>query len=66
MALKLLQELTLDPQAHPPYTLLNGIIRYNNRVWVGKNKELQLRIFQGLHTSALGGHSGFLVMYIKI
>jgi hypothetical protein len=64
--MKLLQELSVDPMAHPLYSLQNGVIQYNDRVWVWDNKELQLHIIQALHSSALGGHSGFLVTYIKI
>lgn len=63
--MKLLQELSIDPTAHRPYSLQNGVIRYNDRVWVGDNKELQLHIIQALHSSALGGHSSFPVTYIK-
>jgi hypothetical protein len=65
-AQQLLQELSVDPKAHPPYSLQQGVIRYNDRVWVGANKESQLHIIQALHSSALGGHSGFPITYAKI
>lgn len=64
--MKLLQELSVNPMAHPPYALQQGVIRYNDHIWVGDNKELQLHIFQAVHSSALGGHSSFSVTYIKI
>jgi len=60
---KLLQELALNCDIHPPYTLINGIIHVGDRIWVGDNKTLQLRIFEALHSSAIGGHSGFPVTY---
>jgi len=63
---KLLQDLTLNSDSHPPYTLLNGLIHIGDRIWVGDNKTLQLRIFEALHSSAIGGHSGFPVTYRRI
>lgn len=35
-------------------------------MWIGENKELQVRVFHALHSSAIGGHSGFPVTYSKI
>jgi hypothetical protein len=29
---KLLQELSVDPQSHPPFTLHNGVIRHSSRI----------------------------------
>ena len=63
---KLLQDLTLNSDSHPPYTLLNGLIHIGDRIWVGDNKTLQLRIFEALHSSAIGGHSRFPVTYSRI
>jgi hypothetical protein len=63
---KLLQELAVDPNARPPYSLRNGVIYLGNRIWVGNNKSMQLRILEALHASALGGHSGFPVTYARI
>ena len=60
---KLLQELSINPQSHQPFTLQNGVIRYSGRIWVGNNHQLQQRIISALHDSALGGHSGFPVTY---
>ncbi|XP_066358305.1 uncharacterized protein [Miscanthus floridulus] len=63
---KLLQELSINPQSHPPFTLQNGIILYSGRIWVGNNHQLQQRIISALHDSALGGHSGFPVTHSHI
>ena len=54
---KLLQELSINTQSHPPFTLQNGVIRYSGRIWVGNNHQLQQIIISALHDSALGGHS---------
>lgn len=63
---KLLQELSVDPQCHPPFTLHNGIIRHSGRIWIGSNPQLQQRIISALHDSALGGHSGFPVTHSRV
>lgn len=56
---KLLQDLSLDLDSRPPYSLANGIIYIGSRIWVGDNKMLQHRILDALHASAIGGNSGF-------
>lgn len=62
---KLLQSLTLsDTQGH--FVLDKGIIKYKNRIWVASCPLLQQKIVSTLHSSTIGGHSGFLVTYTKI
>ena len=63
---RLLQELSVAPLSHPPYTLQGGLIRYKDRVWIGDNKQLHSRIITALHSSAVGGHSGFPVTFSRI
>jgi hypothetical protein len=48
------------------YTLSQGIIRFKGRIWLGTNKEMQLKVTSALHDSAAGGHSGFPVTYRRI
>lgn len=48
------------------FYLVNGVIRFKNRVWLGGNKLLQQKILQTLHAGAIGGHSGFPVTYRRI
>ena len=65
-AQKLLVQLA-DPTAVPSeFTLEEGILRLHGRVWVGRNEQLQRRILQALHDSAIGGHSGFNVTYQRV
>jgi hypothetical protein len=62
---KLLAALTISsPQGQ--FTLSNGVIHYKSRIWVASSPDLQTKIIQALHSSAIGGHSGFLVTYMKI
>lgn len=53
-----------SPQGH--FTLQNGVIRYEGRIWLASDSALQTKIIQAFHSSAIGGHSGFLVTYLKI
>lgn len=40
-AQKLLQELSVQPDGHPPYSLADDIIQLKGRVWLGNNEALQ-------------------------
>lgn len=60
-ALKLLAALAVNDC--PPYSLNNGVIRYKQRVWLGSNTAIQTKVTNALHSSAVGGHSGFPVTY---
>lgn len=51
---------------HDNFTLHNGIIRYKGRIWLGNNTQLQSKVLMALHTSPIGGHSGFPVTYRKV
>lgn len=46
-----------------PYCLQDGLIRYKGRLWLGSNSTQQTKVLAALHSSALGGHSRFLVTY---
>lgn len=64
--LKLIQELSLAPDSRPPYTLTDGVLRLHDRIWIGSNTKLQHRLTTALHTSVVGGHSGFPVTFSKL
>ncbi|KAL6647767.1 hypothetical protein ACP70R_015204 [Stipagrostis hirtigluma subsp. patula] len=64
--LELIAKLTLDPAAVKHFKLAEGVVRYKGRIWVGHNAALQQKLIQAMHLSALGGHSGFQVTYIRI
>lgn len=46
-----LQKLALDPKAVEHYTLSNGILRYQGRIWVGNDLSLQEQIVSAFHES---------------
>jgi len=57
-AMDLLSQLAASLDSRPPFSLIQGIIRYKNGLWLGSNKSIQLKIMTALHISPLGGHSG--------
>jgi hypothetical protein len=54
----LLQELSLQPDSHPNYSLSAGILRYKNGIVIGPTTDLRVTLFEAFHSSVLGGHSG--------
>jgi hypothetical protein len=65
-ALDLLTKLSVAGTSVPPYSLVNGLIRFKGKVWLGSNRSMQQQVMQALHNSPIGGHSGILVTYSKI
>ena len=65
-AMTLLSQLAANLESHPPFSLVQGVIRYKKRLWLGSNKPMQLKIMMALHSSPLGGHSGAPATYSKI
>lgn len=62
----MLAQILLAPDKYPNYTLVNGILRYKGRIWIGVHSELQHKILMALHSSVIGGHSGIQVTYSRI
>jgi len=48
------------------YSVDDGIIRHQGRVWLGSNKLAQQHVLQAIHCSGVGGHSGFQSTYYRI
>lgn len=65
-AQQLLVELSLSSQNDKGFQLVNGIIKYKGRVWVGSNSLAQQHILEALHNSGIGGHSGFHATYHRV
>lgn len=63
-AVTLLSQLAVQPDARPPFSLVQGVIRYKGRIWLGANKKpVQSQILLALHASPIGCHSGAPVTY---
>lgn len=62
----LLTELSLIGQNDKGYTLVDGVIKYKWRVWLGNHEEAHKVVMLALHNSGLGGHSDITTTYNKI
>lgn len=65
-ALSMLAKLSIDPHSLTGYTLRDGLIRFKNRIWIGDNLTLQVKLLHACHSSPIGGHSGFPVTYKRM
>ena len=63
---ELLAKLSDNSVSPPNYTLQDGLICYQGRIWVGNDAALRLKLVQALHANAVGGHSGVPVTYRRI
>ena len=59
-AQQLLTRLSLDPTIDEGYSIQDGVIRYNDKIWIGNDTEIQTSLIKALHDSAIGGHSRHL------
>lgn len=62
----LLGRLALEGNTADDYVLQDGIIRFQNRIWIGDDREIQTSLIKALHDSAVGGHSGFHATYNRV
>lgn len=62
----LLTQLAIDGPNEDGFSLQQGLIRYNGKIWIGANAGLQNKLIQAFHASALGGHSGMQATYQRL
>jgi len=58
VAQHLLSKLSLDSSTKPHFSLTDGVLRYDGKIWLGSYTTMHSKVFAALHSSALGGHSG--------
>ena len=63
---QLLAELAISSPNSKGFSLQEGIIRFKERVWSGRNSLAQQHVIHALHSSGIGGHSGFHATYHRI
>ena len=63
---QLLTELSVHSSNDRGFTLVEGLIRFKGRVWAGRNELAQQHVMQAMHSSGIGGHSGFHATYHRI
>ena len=62
----LIQKLQQDPNTSDTFSWKNDSLWYKDRLYIFKNSKLKQMILLELHTSPLGGHSGFLKTYHRV
>ena len=62
----LIQNLQQDPSTYETFSWKNYSLWYKYRLYICKNSKLKQKILLELHTSPLGGHSGFLKTYHRV
>jgi hypothetical protein len=62
-AQQLLQEMVIHSPSDQGYHLVDGLIRYKGKIWVGSITAIQTKIIKAMHCSALGGHPGIHTTY---
>lgn len=65
-AQKLLQELAVSRSNTKGYTLSDGLIRLDGKIWIGANTGHQTKIIHAFHSTTIGGHSGIQVTYHRV
>ena len=53
-AQQLLHKLALSPEPMDGYSLQEGIIHYQGRIWLGANTALKTKVIANFHSSAVG------------
>eukprot|EP00253_Pinus_taeda_P018529 PITA_18529 len=62
----LIQKLQQDSSTSDTFSWKNDSLWYKDRLYLCKNSQLKQTILMELHTSPLGGHSGFLKTYHRV
>jgi hypothetical protein len=63
---KLLTALSMPGAHHVGFSLVDGLIRFKNHIWVCHNRLAQQHVLQALHSSGIGGHSVIQSTYQRV
>lgn len=63
---QLRQKLTLQPPGLYNFTLVDGVIRFKGKFWLGNHQEAKQVVLLSLHSSGVGGHSGIHATYKRV
>nr|XP_051229268.1 uncharacterized protein LOC127347082 [Lolium perenne] len=66
VAQTMLARLAIHSPNEEGFELHNGLIRSQNRLWIGSNSALRTKLISAFHTSAIGGHSGTAATYHRL
>lgn len=62
----LLVELAITGHNSNGFSLVEGLLRKDGKIWVGANVGLQCELITAFHASSLGGHSGIQATYQRL
>ena len=62
----LIERLQRDSSASDTFTCKNDSLWYKDRLYLCNNSQLKQKVLLELHTSPIGGHSGFLKTYHRV
>jgi hypothetical protein len=62
----IIQQILVNPDVVPHYSVHAGILRYKGRVCIGTNTDLRTKIISSLHSSTIRGHSGVRATHQRI
>jgi hypothetical protein len=65
-AQQLLAQLSIKSPDDKGFSLDQGLIRFQGKLWVAQNSALQTKLISVCHASAVGGHSGVNVTYHRM
>jgi hypothetical protein len=65
-AQQLLQRLSICSESDDTFSLHDGVIRKQGRIWLPPKTELHQHIIREMHATPLGGHSGIPVTLRKL
>jgi hypothetical protein len=65
-AQNMITKLVVDKNYVPDFSFQDGLLRFKGKIWLGNNSSMQQAVMQAMHSSAVGGHSGFPVTYHRI
>jgi hypothetical protein len=63
---QMISMLVIDKDAIPHFFWSQGLLRYKNKIWVGKDADLQLKLLAAFHSSVTRGHSRISMTYIRL
>ena len=63
---KLVQQLQKDPSVSNTFVWNNDSLWYKDHLYIYKESQLKQKVLMELHTSPIGGHSGFLKTYHRV
>lgn len=62
----LLEELAITSPNSKGFLLSHGLIKKADKIWIGANSALQIKLIAAFHSSVIGGHSGVQATYQRV